>query len=115
MQLMHVLGAMRRGVVVKEASDQLAELVRAVDATQKKGELTIKLTVKPMQGGGAEKAISATVTAKVPRRDLPPAVFFSDGEGTLHRADPGEQDMFVQIDPETGEIVETAKGAKANG
>lgn len=115
MQLIHVLGAIRRGAVVREADVQLAELVRAVDATGKKGKLVIELTVKPMSREGAEKAIEAKVDVKVPRRDLPSATFFSDGEGTLHRADPGEQDMFIEINPATGEIVEREKKEKDVG
>lgn len=89
-----VLREIRKGRVVDRASTMLAELVRAVDETEKPGELTIKLTVKPEKGGGAAKTIEAKVTSKLPLEDLPAGVFFSDADGDLHREDPTQPLMF---------------------
>jgi hypothetical protein len=93
-----IMREIRRGRGVELASDMLAEVVRAVEESGKKGSVTIKITVKPEDGGGNQKTIGMTVTSTVPRPTIPDAVFFSDGEGDLHRSDPNQGDMFVEAD-----------------
>lgn len=88
-----VLREYRRGRAVDLASQRLAELIMAVDETNKAGELTIKIKVKPQKGGGSEKTLAIDVKSKIPEVDLPEAVFFSDSNGDLHRTDPAQQEM----------------------
>lgn len=90
-----VLRDIRRGRAVEQATRLLAEVVRAVDETGKAGTVTITLTVKPEKGGGSQKTIIAAVKAKKPEGDIPEAVFFSDADGDLHRADPAQNEMFT--------------------
>lgn len=89
-----ILREYRQGRAVDEASERLAELVRAVDETGKVGTLTIVLKVKPEAGGGTQKTIAAEIKMKKPEQPLPEAVFFSDEEGDLHRADPKQPELF---------------------
>ena len=89
-----VLREYRRGVAVDQASVLLAEVVRAVDETNKSGEVTITIKVKPDKGGGSGKNLAVLVKSKRPERDIPEAVFFSDADGDLHRTDPSQQEMF---------------------
>jgi hypothetical protein len=89
-----VLRDIRKGRAVEIASLKLAEVVQAVDATGNKGEVIIKLTVKPEKGGGSQKIIDCKVTAKLPLEDIPEAIFFSDRDGDLHRSDPDQRTMF---------------------
>lgn len=91
-----VLREIRKGRAVDLASERLADLVRAVDETGKAGSVTITLKVKPEKGGGSQKTIAVEVKAKIPEIDLPEAVFFSDGEGDLHRSDPQQSEMFKE-------------------
>lgn len=91
-----ILRDIRRGRAVDQATRLLAEVVRAVDETNKPGSVTITLTVKPEKGGGSQKVILAQVKAKKPEGDIPEAVFFSDAEGDLHRTDPAQQEMFSE-------------------
>jgi len=86
----------RKGRVVEQATELLADLVRAVDGTNKKGELTIKLTISPAEGGGSEKKVSFKVSCKKPLQDIPDAVFYSNSEGTLLRSDPSQTEMQLQ-------------------
>jgi hypothetical protein len=88
-----VLRDYRKGKAVDLASARLAELVQAVDETNKVGEITIKIKVKPQKGGGSEKTLAIDVKSKIPEVDLPEAIFFSDGDGDLHRTDPAQQEM----------------------
>lgn len=97
-----VLREYRRGVAVDQASRLLAEVVRAVDETNKPGEVTITVKIKPDKGGGAGKNLAVLVKSKRPERDIPEAVFFSDPEGTLHRSDPTQSEMFR--DTSSGEV-----------
>lgn len=89
-----VLREIRRGRAVDIASRMLADVVRAVDETGKKGSVTITLTVEPEEGGGSQKTITAEVKHKLPVESIPTAVFFSDEEGTLHRVDPQQAELF---------------------
>lgn len=92
-----VMREIRKGRGVDLASRMLAEVVRAVDETQKKGSLTITLTVTPDKGGGAGKTISLETKSKKPVLDIPAAQFFSDPSGDLHRTDPDQQEMFNEV------------------
>lgn len=92
------LREIRKGRVVDEASEVLAELVKAVDQTNKAGSMTVKITVKPAKDGGWEKKIIPEVSASVPRKDLPDAVFFSNPDGALVRDDPEQREMFTAVE-----------------
>lgn len=88
-----VLREYRNGRAVDLASARFNEVVQAVDETNKAGEITIKIKVKPQKGGGSEKTLAIEVKTKVPELDLPDATFFSDAEGDLHRTDPAQTEM----------------------
>jgi ribosomal protein S28E/S33 len=91
-----ILREIRKGRAVDLASQRMAEIVQAVDETGKPGELTITIKVKPEKGGGSQKVIQVAVKAKIPEVDLPEGVFFSDGDGDLHRTDPAQNEMFTE-------------------
>lgn len=93
-----ILRQIRKGKVVDQASRLMAELVRAVDETGKKGTLTIELEVKPDKDGGSMKVIAAKIKVKKPLEDLPDAIFFSDEEGDLHREEPRQGKLFAATD-----------------
>ncbi len=107
-----VLRDIRKGRAVEQASRLLAEIVRAVDETNKPGTVTITLTVKPEKGGGSQKTIIAQVKAKKPEGDIPEAVFFSDPDGDLHRTDPQQSEMFMDTAKErpSGDINDLGRG-----
>ncbi len=90
-----ILREIRKGKAVDLASQRMAEIVQAVDETNKPGELTITIKVKPEKGGGSQKVIQVAVKAKIPEMDLPEGVFFSDEDGDLHRTDPAQSDIFA--------------------
>ncbi len=105
-----VLRDIRKGRVVDAASEELAAVVRAVLDTDKAGELTLKLKVKPQGKGDNAVIVSVAVASKRPQADLPDALFFADLDGDLLRDDPTQQRMFADagtiFDPKTGEIKE---------
>lgn len=96
-----ILREYRNGRLADFASRELNECVRRVDETGKPGEVTITLKIKPEKGGGSQKTITAGVKSKMPQPDIPEAVFFSDAEGDLHRADPKQNEMFTDATERT--------------
>ncbi|WP_298699219.1 hypothetical protein [uncultured Brevundimonas sp.] len=89
-----VLREMRKGRIVEDATEALHEVVKAVDATNKAGSVTLKIKVKPSKDGGWEKTLSAAISTDVPRPDMPDAVFFSNADGDLVRDDPEQTRLF---------------------
>jgi len=88
-----VLRDIRKGRPVEEATNALADVVKAVDETGKEGSVTITLKIRSSKHGGPEKTIIAEVKSKKPIADIAPAVFFSDVDGDLHRVDPRQEEM----------------------
>lgn len=86
----------RRGDLVREANDQLEELIRAVKETGGKGELNIKLPFKLNAAGQLE--CLPVVTQKRPRRALGAGIFFATDEGELSQRDPNQDDMFDELE-----------------
>jgi hypothetical protein len=86
-----IMRDVKKGRLVEEATAALAEVVRAVDELGKAGSVSITITVKP--GDGNEKTLVATLGVKKPAREIPPAIFFSDADGDLHRSDPAQSEL----------------------
>jgi len=91
-----ILRDIRKGRPVEEATMALSDVVRAVDETGKEGSVTITLKIKPAKHGGPEKTLVCEVKAKKPISEIAPAVFFSDGDGDLHRFDPRQEEMELK-------------------
>lgn len=94
-----ILREIRKGAAVTRATLLLAQVVAAVDETNKAGSVTITLTVKPDKiAGGRQKTIAVTVSAKTPQADLLAAIFFSTDDGDLVRTDPDQAELFGDAD-----------------
>jgi hypothetical protein len=97
-----VLREYRNGRAVDLASREFSLLNEAVNETGLKGEITIKIKVAVAKGGGAERDLQISITSKIPRPELPSAVFFADQAGDLHRTDPAQREMFKEAGSEGG-------------
>ena len=103
-----VLGELGAGQTLDTLTDDLAEVVGAVKATGKNGELTLKLTVKP--NGAYGVSLADKITTKIPKEDRGETLFFTDDDGGLHRRDPRQEELPLRQvhgathDPETGEV-----------
>lgn len=78
------------------ADEALADVVKAATKYGKEATLTIKLKVKPNNEN--QLTHSVDIATKLPRQSVPPAIFFSDDGGGLHRADPRQHDLEEEID-----------------
>lgn len=91
-----ILRDYRKGKLVEVATQDLADVVRSVLATGQKGELTVTLTIKPNKGDDHQVLITASVKKKEPREAIQDAIFFTDNDGGLHRADPRQTEMELR-------------------
>jgi hypothetical protein len=105
-----VLHDQRKGALHDEITKGLAEVVKASLATQKKGELTLKLKVAPGPDGVTINLFD-DLTLKIPEHDKEAGLYFSDEHGSLGRRHPDQPQLpFTavrggqQMDPETGEV-----------
>jgi hypothetical protein len=70
-----------------EASTLLQQLVAAVQDTQRKGSITVTITVLPA-GNDDQVIIQDTVTTKLPQRDRAKSIFYVTDDYNLVRDDP---------------------------
>lgn len=90
-----VISELRGGLVALNASQQLEEVINAVQASGKAGKLTLELTLKPVGLGNREMHVSATVKAKAPANpDLEERSIFFAENGQLLRHDPRQTQLY---------------------
>lgn len=98
--VLQVLLDMRNGAVAADVSAKFDEVVKAVLDTGGKGELTVKLFVKPskMGMGGCVIEVETEHECKLKKPELAigRSVFFVTKEGRLTREDPNQAAMFEQ-------------------
>ena len=102
-----VLTQLHRGTAVADASEGLAEVVRAVRENGKKGKLTLTIAVVPLSKGDAVDLV-CEVTTKTPKPNKGSSLFFVADDGTLVRNDPRQGELKLTVlggedrKPETG-------------
>jgi hypothetical protein len=106
---LETLRELRAGRTLEDLATNVAEIVTAVRATGKSGELTLKLKFKPPKAGGASYLmVEDSIKSSVPKLDHGDTVFFHVAGGGLTRQDPSQIEMSLRsierVDPETGEI-----------
>jgi len=94
-----VLLAMRSGKVAAHINEKFSDCLRAVLDTGGKGEVTIKLLIRPskvgMGGVVLEVDMDADTKVKKPELAIGSSVFFVDKEGSLTREDPDQAGLFA--------------------
>lgn len=105
--LLQILLDMRSGQVASDCNAKFGEVLKAVLDTGGKGELTIKLFIKPskMRMGGAvvEVETEHECKAKKPELHVGKSTFFVTKDGDLTRNDPNQEAMFALESPEPKE------------
>ncbi|ORE94118.1 hypothetical protein ATO13_08591 [Stappia sp. 22II-S9-Z10] len=87
-----VLREMHRGEFYDEVTDELGQLVEAVQETGKPGVLTLKIRVSPNSAGTVK--VAGDVKASLPQQPRGESLFFVSGTGGLVRHDPRQSDIF---------------------
>ena len=83
------------GVFIDTASDRLAELVAAVDASGKSGRIELSITVKKATRGGAMH-LTGKVKLVKPAEEPMEALLFATPEGNLTADDPHQQQLELK-------------------
>jgi len=95
------LDAYEAGDFAARADRHLKDLLRAVVGLQKKGMLTVKVTVEPH---GTKVVTTALVESKCPQPDPEQQIFWVDLDGSLTDTQPSV--TSVRMDTSTGEIID---------
>jgi hypothetical protein len=92
-----MLLALKNGAVMNNVSMQLRDIIQAVRMTEKKGALTLKLTVTPaVKGSGEIVVIEAATRVSKPEPDLGKTIFYTTEDGELLQNDPNQMKMFEE-------------------
>lgn len=90
------LNFLERGCLNAELTEELAELVKAVRETGRKGTVTLKINVALMKGSEDTVNISADVNTSKPRSDRAQTIMFSTYDGDLLRDDPHQASLDLR-------------------
>lgn len=96
LNFVQLLSAHRRGELVHEMDDLLAEMLAAINEYGGKGELSLKLSFKGNEAGQIE--MQATPQMKKPRRTMGVGIFYHADGGKLSRNDPKQDDFLNDLD-----------------
>lgn len=78
---------------LSEASNLLAEAVKASCATGKKATVTLTLTIEPKLGA---VNFVTKLASKIPTDEEPLCIFYADTDGNLHRDDPRQKELALR-------------------
>lgn len=100
---------LRAGATLDDLDSAVAEVVAAVKATHKAGEITLKLKIRPAKKVTANYlTVDDEVSTKVPKHDRADTIFFPLADNSLSRNDPSQIQLELRsvtsVDPETGEV-----------
>ena len=79
---------------LSEASDLLAAAVKAAGGPGKRATVTLTLTVEPKQGALHFETKLAT---RLPVVAQPLCIFYADRDGGLHRDDPRQKELALEV------------------
>lgn len=107
--ILETLREIRRGALLDDCAQALADVVSRVSQTGKPGSFTLKLTVKPAGRGSVRTVVlEDDVSTKLPGADKEVTIFFPTEDGGLSRSDPAQIPLALRgvetIDRSTGEI-----------
>jgi hypothetical protein len=106
-----------KGKTHGELSDNLNELVRRVQETEKTGTLTLTIKVAPLKSNPEVLVVTDEIKLRLPEHDRDGSLFYSD-EGNLVRDNPAQmafdslREVPAGVNPDTGEIDEKKQAEK---
>lgn len=84
---------LRNGLLLDEMSEQMKELVNAVESTGKAGAMTLKIEIKPMKDMDGAIVIKDTVTMRMPKIESSGTVLFVTPEGNTSRRNQRQDEL----------------------
>lgn len=114
--LVDILGQIRGGAALNDASRELAELIRAVKEVGKKGKLTLTIEVEPDKTDATVVTFQPEVTVKTPKRAYAKGIFYIDERtGSVSREDPRQMEMELERQSKLAEAGATALSQVGRG
>lgn len=95
-----------------ELAEKLGDLIEQVKVTGKKGSLSVKFEVEPVNGGGLSVLVHDSITVRAPEKKREGSLAYIGEGNKLQRTDPSAMPLFDEdirdagADPRTGEIKE---------
>lgn len=95
-----------------ELAEKLGDLIEQVKVTGKKGTLTVKFEVKPVDAGGQAVIVNDAISVRAPEKNREGSMAYIGEGNKLQRTDPTAMPLFDEdirdagADPRTGEIKE---------
>lgn len=99
------------GRFIDEASEKLAELIRAVNESGRTGKVELIIGVKKATRGGAMH-VTGKVKLTKPAEEPMEAMLFSDEEGRLLTEDPKQQKLDLRVVEEKSAEIKTINEGK---
>jgi hypothetical protein len=87
----------RHGNLLTDLSKAVRECVEACQAQGKPAGLTLKIAVKPAGNGSGAVVVADKLAVKLPEETPVTSFFFSDDHGNLHRNDPRQKELPLQV------------------
>lgn len=94
---------LRNGSTQIEASELLNELVQACRETNKVGELTLKIKVRP-DGASGQYFLEDQVSINAPKPERGKTLFFGTPDGNLQRDDPNQKKLDLRAIEDTSDV-----------
>lgn len=88
---LNTVKTLRNGHTQDELSEALNELVQACRETNKTGEITLKIKVRPDKSGNGQYFLEDTFNCKKPESERGQTIYFGTPEGNLQREDPDQK------------------------
>ncbi len=93
-EFMTTMRELRAGGALEDLGVQLTALVAAVRETGRKGELHLKLTIKPAGKGNVDVlTVEDAVSIKRPLAEHGATILYADTDNTLTRRDPRQPEL----------------------
>lgn len=107
------IGDIDKGKFVDALSEALAEICEACKQSDKKGTLSVKITVAP---AGNAFQIGGTYNTTLPRPDFTPVIRYADKDGVLLLRDPDQNEFpeVVKTVDKAGELPEKVASVGGN-
>lgn len=87
------LATMRGGAASRAADELLRKVVEAVQATGKKGSVTVKFEISMLKDGDTEMEVKAKLAHSVPVADIPMGIYYPGKDFSLEREDPRQSKL----------------------
>lgn len=85
-----------RGNMLVETSTELRRVIEAIQATGKKGSITVTIAIVPEDGDANAATMDISIKSVIPKPTKPKSVVFLTEDCGLSRQDPKQAEMFAE-------------------